>query len=49
MTEQLPADPKLEIGHVLAMDIVGYSKLLIHQQSDCLKRLSTVVRGTEQF
>ena len=25
------ADVKLEIGHVLFIDIVGYSKLLIHE------------------
>ena len=42
-------DPRMEIGHVLAMDIVGYSQLLIHEQSDLLKRLNDIVRETEQF
>ncbi len=40
---------RLEIGHVLFIDIVGYSKLLITQQSDLLLKLKEIVRGTEQF
>ncbi|MGC1320626.1 MAG: adenylate/guanylate cyclase domain-containing protein [Candidatus Udaeobacter sp.] len=40
---------KFEIGHVLFIDIVGYSKLLINQQSELLETLKKVVRGTEQF
>src|SRR5437588_12079536 len=40
---------KLEIGHVLFIDIVGYSKLLITEQSELLRRLSDVARETEQF
>jgi TolB-like protein/Flp pilus assembly protein TadD len=40
---------KLEIGHVLFIDIVGYSKLLINQQSEQLGTLKAIVRGTEQF
>src|SRR5437762_11113119 len=40
---------KLEIGHVLFIDIVGYSKLLITEQSELLRRLTDVVRETEQF
>ena len=28
---------KLEIGHVLFIDIVGYSKLLVKQQSELLR------------
>src|SRR5882724_4098999 len=43
------SDVKLEIGHVLFIDIVGYSKLLITEQSELLRRLSDVVRETEQF
>ncbi len=31
------------------MDIVGYSKLLINQQSELLRLLNEVVRSTEQF
>src|SRR6266404_4823161 len=40
---------KFEIGHVLFIDIVGYSKLLINQQSDQLETLKSIVRGSEQF
>jgi TolB-like protein/cytochrome c-type biogenesis protein CcmH/NrfG len=42
-------DVKFEIGHVLFIDIVGYSKLLINEQSDQIQQLKDVVRGTEQF
>src|ERR1700760_3379909 len=40
---------KFEIGHVLFIDIVGYSKLLINEQSEQIQKLKTIVRGTEQF
>jgi TolB-like protein/tetratricopeptide (TPR) repeat protein len=40
---------KFEIGHVLFIDIVGYSKLLINEQSDQLETLKKIVRGTNQF
>jgi TolB-like protein/Tfp pilus assembly protein PilF len=42
-------DVKLEIGHVLFIDIVGYSKGLINEQSELLQKLKEIVRGTEQF
>ncbi len=49
----MPADVKkaiqLEIGHVLFIDIVGYSKLLITEQSEQLQTLKEIVRATEQF
>lgn len=41
-------DLKTEIGHVLFLDIVGYSKLLIDQQSDRLQTLKQIVRDTAQ-
>jgi predicted Zn-dependent protease len=40
---------KFEIGHVLFIDIVGYSKLLIAQQSNQIQTLREIVRATEQF
>src|SRR6516164_3345176 len=49
MTAESPADLKFEIGHVLFIDIVGYSKLLITEQSEQLETLKKIVRGTEQF
>src|SRR5215470_4593347 len=49
----MPADSEshlhLEIGHVLFIDIVGYSKLLINEQSERIQELREIVRGTEQF
>ena len=39
--------PRLEIGHVLFIDIVGYSKLLTDEQSEALQELNQIVRNTE--
>jgi hypothetical protein len=39
---------QLEIGHVLFIDIVGYSKLRITEQSEQLQELKQIVRGTER-
>jgi TolB-like protein/Flp pilus assembly protein TadD len=36
----------LEIGHVLFIDIVGYSKLLIEEQKERLKQLTDIVLAT---
>src|SRR5260370_7376381 len=49
MSTEVKKEIQLEIGHVLFIDIVGYSKLLITEQSELLRRLSDVVRETEQF
>ncbi len=49
MPEVQSSDVKLEIGHVLFIDIVGYSKLLITDQSQQLQKLKEIVRGAEQF
>jgi TolB-like protein/class 3 adenylate cyclase/lipoprotein NlpI len=49
MPSESAPDVKLEIGHVLFIDIVGYSKLLIHEQSEQLQKLREIVRATEQF
>src|SRR5438552_16188403 len=43
------AEIRFEIGHVLFIDIVGYSKFLINEPSDQLQTLKEIVRGTEQF
>src|SRR5438093_4544961 len=42
-------DTRLEIGHVLFIDVVGYSKLLVKQQSELLRELNEVVSGTNEF
>ena len=49
MPSEQSSDVKFDIGHVLFIDIVGYSKLLINEQSDQIQRLKEIVRGTEQF
>src|ERR1700739_2549913 len=49
MSSESPSELKFEIGHVLYIDIVGYSKLNIHEQSEQLETLKAIVRGTEQF
>src|SRR6059058_483618 len=38
----------LEIGHVLFIDIVGYSKLLIEEQKERLHQLTAIVLATAQ-
>jgi TolB-like protein/Flp pilus assembly protein TadD len=43
------ADVKFEIGHVLFIDIVGYSKLLIDDQRELQQQLNQIVRDTEPF
>jgi TolB-like protein/lipoprotein NlpI len=49
MNAELESDAQLEIGHVLFMDIVSFSKLLVDEQSDAAHRLNKIVRDTEQF
>ena len=48
MPSESSSDVKFEIGHVLFIDIVGYSKLLINEQSEQIQKLKEIVRGTEQ-
>src|ERR1700756_2454014 len=40
---------QLEIGHVLFIDIVGYTRLLIHEQLEHLEKLREIVRATDTF
>jgi TolB-like protein/Tfp pilus assembly protein PilF len=49
MPAEHSSDVKFEIGHVLFIDVVGYSKLLITGQSEQIQKLREIVRGTEQF
>jgi len=49
MSTDTASEVKFEIGHVLFIDIVAYSQLLITQQSQQLDTLKRIVRGTEQF
>jgi len=40
------SDVQLEIGHVLFMDVVGYSKLLLDDQRELQQQLTQIVRNT---
>ncbi len=48
MPPEQSSDSKFEIGHVLFIDIVGYSKLLIEEQKERLGQLTKIVLGTAQ-
>ncbi len=48
MTAEASSDVKFEIGHVLFIDIAGYSKFLINEQSELIRELKGIVRGTKQ-
>src|ERR1051326_6282785 len=47
MAEEQKAKQRLEIAHVLFIDIVDYSKLLTDEQSEALQELNQIVRSTE--
>jgi TolB-like protein/class 3 adenylate cyclase/Flp pilus assembly protein TadD len=53
LSRQMPSEANpslpLEIAHVLFIDVVGYSKLLIDDQRELQQQLNQIVRGTEQF
>lgn len=49
MSAEAESDLKFEIGHVLLIDVVGYSKLLITEQRERLQALNEIVRDTAQF
>src|SRR5438445_1823241 len=42
-------DLQLEIAHLLLIDVVGYSKLLVNEQIELLQELNQIVRSTESF
>jgi TolB-like protein/class 3 adenylate cyclase/Tfp pilus assembly protein PilF len=42
-------DLQLEIAHILLIDVVGYSKLLVNEQIELLQELKQIVRSTESF
>ena len=39
----------LEVGHILFLDIVGYSRLLADDQTELVQELNQIVRETQQF
>src|SRR5215467_3024252 len=49
MSAEVKKEIELELAHVLFIDIVGYSKLLISEERALLETLNQIVRNTEQF
>lgn len=49
MSAELQPNAELEIAHVLFIDVVGYSRLLINEQSALLAKLNQLVRTTPHF
>jgi TolB-like protein/class 3 adenylate cyclase/regulator of sirC expression with transglutaminase-like and TPR domain len=49
MSMEIKKEIKLEIAHVLFIDIVGYSKLSINDQRAAIDELNQAVRASEQF
>jgi len=49
MSAETKQESRLQIGHVLFLDLVGYSKLLIDKQGELQEQLSQIVRNTKAF
>src|SRR5438309_1191050 len=49
MSAEPEQDLKLEIAHILLLDIVGYSRLLVNEQVEGLRELNKIVRSCNCF
>src|SRR6266513_1779769 len=49
MSTEIKKELPLEIAHVLLIDVVGYSRLLVNEQIELLQDLNQIVRNTECF
>src|SRR3989454_9285850 len=49
MSAESSPDLQLEIAHLLLVDVVGYSKLLVNEQIEAMQELNRIVRETECF
>src|SRR5438067_3634743 len=49
MPAEVKKEIQLEIGHVLFIDIVGYSKLSVNEQHAAVEELNQIVRRSEQL
>jgi TolB-like protein/class 3 adenylate cyclase/Flp pilus assembly protein TadD len=49
MSAEVKKEVRSEIAHVLFVDIVGYSKLLIDEQHTVIDTLNRIVRATQEF
>ena len=49
MATELRTNLHLQTAHVLFVDVVGYSKLLVNEQREVVEQLNQAVRKTPQF
>ena len=49
MSDEGKPDLEPEIAHILLIDVVGYSKLLVNEQVEYLQELNQIVRATRSF
>src|SRR3981189_3661349 len=49
MTPEAKREVELEIAHVLFIDVVGYSKMLIDEEHENLDLLNQIIRDTPAF
>src|SRR5213082_528157 len=49
MSAEVKKEIQLEIAHVLLIDVVGYSKLIVNKEIELLEELNQLVRSTECF
>jgi hypothetical protein len=49
MAAELKPDLPLEIAHLLLIDVVGYSKLLVNEQIESMQELNRIVRWPNEF
>jgi class 3 adenylate cyclase len=49
MSSELQPHLHLEVGHILFLDIVGFSKLLADEQKELVQELNQIVRETKHF
>src|SRR5437773_11191918 len=49
MATEVKKEIQLEIAHLLFIDVVRYSKLLVNEQIELMQELNRIVRGTECF
>src|SRR5947209_2355451 len=49
MSAEVKKEIELEIAHLLFIDVVGYSKLLVNEQIELMQQLNRIVLGTECF
>jgi class 3 adenylate cyclase len=48
MPHEVKSEPKVEIAHVLMMDVVAYSTLLITEQTRVMGELTNLVKNSER-